>query len=84
MSKPAIDADPWVPPSLEGVHIERKKLKGFMRRSDTIPLIRLLLSVLSISFYGWLYYISWGTIWVVPTVILFGGTMSLFAYSLSH
>lgn len=84
MSRPAINAEPWVPPSLEGANIERKKLKSLMRRSDAIPLARLALCVTSIAVYGWLYYISWGTWWVIPTVILFGGTMSLFAYSLSH
>ncbi|MCP1838650.1 fatty acid desaturase [Bradyrhizobium sp. USDA 4524] len=81
---PAFKAEPWVPPSLVGVIIEKKKMKSLMRRSDARPLLQLFLCVSSIALYGWLYYLSWGTRWVIPTIILFGGTLSLFAYSASH
>ncbi|KRQ04961.1 hypothetical protein AOQ73_15305 [Bradyrhizobium pachyrhizi] len=81
---PAIKADVWVPPSLEGTTVEKKKMKALMRRSDIAPLIRLFVCVLSIVLYGWIYCLSWGTIWVIPTVVLFGGTLCLFAYSASH
>ena len=84
MSNIEIDAQPWVPPSLEGTKIEKKKLKSLKKRDNVVPVFRFVLCVASISFYGWLYYLSWGTLWVVPTLILFGGTMSLFAYSASH
>jgi len=84
MTDVAMKADPWVPPSLRGAKVERQKLKSLMRRSDAKPLFRLFLCVASITFYGWLYWLSWGTFWVIPAVVLFGGTMSLFAYSASH
>jgi fatty acid desaturase len=84
MTDPAIKAEPWVPPQIAAADIDRKTLKKLMRRNDYIGILRLIVCLASFVFYGWLYYISWGTLWIVPTVILFGGTMSLFAYSLSH
>jgi len=76
-------ADRWVPPSVDTA-VDRKTMKSLMRRNDSTGLFKFALCVLSIGFYGWFYYLSWGTWFVVPTVILFGGTMSLFVYSLSH
>ncbi|MBD84376.1 MAG: hypothetical protein CL400_04375 [Acidiferrobacteraceae bacterium] len=76
-------ADRWVPPSVDTA-VDRKTMKSLMRRNDSTGLFKFALCVLSIGLYGWFYNLSWGTWFVVPTVILFGGTMSLFVYSLSH
>ena len=83
MAETTRPADRWVPPSVDAT-VDRRTMKSLMRRNDRTGLIRFALCVSSIAFYGWLYYLSWGTWFVVPTTILFGGTMSLFTYSLSH
>jgi fatty acid desaturase len=64
--------------------LDRKSLKGLMRRSNAVPLRRLALCLIALGFLGYLYVNAIGSRWFLPALFLFGSTLSLTVYSLSH
>jgi len=77
-------AGPFSRPPTGELSLDRRTLKQLMRRSDLVPLIRLVACVLIIVSLGMLYYRSIGSWWVVPALLVFASTLSLTIYSLSH
>jgi len=55
-----------------------------MRRSNAVPLRRLALGLIALGFFGYLYTSAIGSRWFLPALFLFGSTLSLTVYSLSH
>jgi fatty acid desaturase len=64
--------------------LDRKSLKELMRRSNAVPLRRLALCLVALGFLGYLYVSAMGSRWFLPALFLFGSTLSLTVYSLSH
>ena len=64
--------------------LDRKSLKELMRRSNALPLRRLALCLIALGFLGYLYISALGSRWFLPALMLFGSTLSLTVYSLSH
>lgn len=79
MSKPvATTADS------SGIQLDKKTLKGLMRRSDLPGLRYLGLWVLFLAASGAGLVLSLGTWLVVPAALLYGAILTVPAYSLSH
>jgi len=75
---------PTGPMPIPELTLDRKSLKELMRRSDTAPLRRLAVCLAALGFLGYLYLSAIGTRWFLPALFLFGSTLSLTVYSLSH
>lgn len=73
----------WIAPSAE-VIVDRRALKGLMRRSDAASVIRLGFCAGILGILGCAYWASFGqwTFWIM--LFVFGGATSLTVYSLSH
>ncbi|MBE1281962.1 MAG: hypothetical protein GJ676_01500 [Rhodobacteraceae bacterium] len=67
-----------------GIQIDRKILKSLARRSDRPGLIYLAQWVGFLFATGVLIYLSLGTIWVWPAMLLYGIFLTVPAYSMSH
>ena len=71
------------PPNRGGVELGKQELKALYRRSDALGLIYfggwLMLTVAA----GFLLYLSLGTPWVVPAMLVYGAIL-VFAYAMSH
>jgi fatty acid desaturase len=75
---------PFSRPPTGELSLARKTLKQLMRRSDGPPLARLGVCSASLALWGWLYFKTIGTWWMIPALIIFGAALSLTVYSLSH
>jgi fatty acid desaturase len=75
---------PVGPMPIPELELDRKSLKELMRRSNAAPLRRLALCLIALGFLGYLYAGAIGTRWFLPALFVFGGTLSLTVYSLSH
>jgi len=67
-----------------GVSLERKLTKQLMQRSDRPGLIWLAQWILLLVATGYLLYLSEGTAWFIPMLIVYGSVISVPAYALSH
>ena len=81
--EPAV-ASPVGPMPIAELGLDRKSLKELMRRSNAVPLRRLALCSIALGFLGYLYVSAMGSRWFLPALFLFGSTLSLTVYSLSH
>jgi fatty acid desaturase len=77
-------ASPVGPMPIAELGLDRKSLKELMRRSNAVPLRRLALCSIALGFLGYLYVSAMGSRWFLPALFLFGSTLSLTVYSLSH
>jgi fatty acid desaturase len=77
-------ASPVGPMPIAELGLDRKSLKELMRRSNAVPLRRLALCLVALGFLGYLYVSAMGSRWFLPALFLFGSTLSLTVYSLSH
>jgi fatty acid desaturase len=75
---------PVGPMPIAELGLDRKSLKELMRRSNAVPLRRLALCLVALGFLGYLYVSAMGSRWFLPALFLFGSTLSLTVYSLSH
>src|SRR3984893_2855888 len=64
--------------------LDRKSIKELMRRNNAVPLRRLALCLIALGFLGYLYASAIGSRWFLPALFIFGSTLSLTVYSLSH
>ena len=67
-----------------GIRLERKSLKALAKRSDIPGLVFLAQWVLSLVATGYLVYLTLGTFWVYPAMIIYGSMLTLSAYAMSH
>ena len=67
-----------------GVHLDKKVLKGLMRRSDKPGLVYLALWAALLLGSGALLHLSLGTWAIVPAMLLYGTILTVPAYSISH
>ena len=67
-----------------GVELDRKVLKALCRRSDAPGLIYLAKWAIALLVSGYLIYLATGTLWVWPTMFIYGTVLSVPAYSMSH
>lgn len=67
-----------------GIKLDRKALKALARRSDRPGLIWLAqwLSLLTAS--GFVLYLTLGTLWLFPAMLLYGTILTVPSYALSH
>ncbi|HEY3654276.1 MAG TPA: fatty acid desaturase [Steroidobacteraceae bacterium] len=77
-------ASPVGPMPIAELGLDRKSLKELMRRSNAVPLRRLALCLVALGFLGYLYVSAMGSRWFLAALFLFGSTLSLTVYSLSH
>jgi len=77
-------ASPVGPMPIPELGLDRKSLKELMRRSNAVPLRRLALCLVALGSLGYLYVSAMGSRWFLPALFLFGSTLSLTVYSLSH
>ena len=67
-----------------GVRIDRKRLKALTRRSNAPGLIYLAVWALAMFLAGSLVWLTLGTVWVWPSVFVYGVVLTVPTYSLSH
>jgi len=67
-----------------GIKIDKKRLKALSRRSDRPGLIYLAQWLAFLACTGALVWLSLGTLWVWPAMLLHGMFMTVPAYALSH
>ena len=67
-----------------GIRIDRKRLKGLARRSDAPGLTYLAVWGVALAVTGYGVWSALGTAWVWPAMLVYGVTMSVPSYALSH
>ena len=67
-----------------GVAVDRKVLKGLMRRSDRPGLVSLGGFVVFLMLCGVGVHFAMGTAWQWPMLVVYGGVLTTYTYALSH
>ena len=67
-----------------GIELDKKTLKGLMRRGDAPALLWIAGWLALLAATGVALYFSFGTWWVVPAMIVYGTVLTLPSYALSH
>ena len=74
-----VDLNTWYKPT-----IDRKILKDLSKRSNLKGIIDISIFGLALLFSGYLCYISWGTWWSVPALLLYGNIFYCKTISVNH
>ena len=67
-----------------GVTIDKKQLKALMRRSDAKSMLWCFGLILLLAGTGSLYWLSFGTWWVIASCLLYSSILATALYALSH
>ena len=74
-----VDLNTWYKPN-----IDKKTLKEFSKRSDLKGIIDISIYFLALFLSGYWCVISWGTLWCVPALLLYGNIFYCKAISVQH
>ena len=71
-----VDLKTWYKPK-----IDKKTLKELSKRSDTKGLLDISVFIVALILSGYLCILSWGTLWSIPALLLYG---NIFSVSYTH
>ena len=74
-----VDLKTWYKPE-----IDKKKLKELSKRSDIKGIIDIFIFILAILASGYLCVITWGTLWSIPSLLLYGNIFYCKIISVQH
>ena len=74
-----VDLKTWYKP-----HIEKKVLKELSKRSDTKGIIDISLFFIVVLASGYLSVVTWGTLWSIPALLLYGNIFYCKVISVQH
>ena len=74
-----VDLNTWYKPT-----IDKKILKELSKRSDIKGIIDIILYFIALIFSGYLCFLSWGSWWSVPALLLYGNIFYCKAISIQH
>ena len=74
-----VDLKTWYKPE-----VNKKILKELSKRSDSKGIIDVSLFIIAILASGYLCVITWGTIWSVPALLLYGNIFYCKVISIQH
>ena len=74
-----VDLKTWYKPE-----IDKKKLKELSKRSDIKGIIDISIFILAILATGYLCVITWGTLWSIPSLLLYGNIFYCKIISVQH
>src|SRR6056300_352134 len=74
-----VDLNTWYKPT-----IDKKILKELSKRSDIKGIVDISLFVIALIFSGYLCFLSWGTWWSIPALLLYGNILYCKAISVQH
>ncbi len=74
-----VDLKTWYKPK-----IDKKTLKEFSKRSDIKGLIDVSIFIVALISSGYLCIISWGTLWSIPALLLYGNIFYCKIISIQH
>ena len=74
-----VDLNTWYKPN-----IDKKTLKEFSKRSDLKGIVDISIYFLALFLSGYWCVISWGTLWCVPALLLYGNIFYCKAISVQH
>ena len=74
-----VDLKTWYKPK-----IDKKTLKELSKRSDTKGLLDIFVFIVALILSGYLCIISWGTLWSIPALLLYGNIFYCKIISIQH
>ena len=74
-----VDLNTWYKPK-----IDKKTLKELSKRSDSKGLIDISVFIVALLLSGYLCIISWGTLWSIPALLLYGNIFYCKIISIQH
>ena len=74
-----IDLNTWYKPK-----IDKKTLKELSKRSDSKGLIDISVFIVALLLSGYLCVVSWGTLWSIPALLLYGNIFYCKIISIQH
>jgi len=74
-----VDLNTWYKPK-----IDKKTLKELSKRSDSKGLIDISVFIVALILSGYLCIISWGTLWSIPALLLYGNIFYCKIISIQH
>ena len=74
-----VDLKTWYKPE-----IDKKKLKELSKRSDIKGIIDIFIFILAILASGYLCVITWGTLWSITSLLLYGNIFYCKIISVQH
>ena len=74
-----VDLKTWYKPE-----VNKKILKELSKRSDSKGIIDISIFILSLLASGYLCVISWGTLWSIPALLLYGNIFYCKIISVQH
>jgi len=74
-----VDLNTWYKPK-----IDKKTLKELSKRSDSKGLIDIFVFIVALILSGYLCVVSWGTLWSIPALILYGNIFYCKIISIQH
>ena len=74
-----VDLNNWYKPK-----IDKKILKDLSKRSDAKGIMDISIFCIALLFSGYLCFISWGTWWSIPSLLLYGNIFYCKAISVQH
>jgi len=74
-----VDLNTWYKPK-----IDKKTLKELSKRSDSKGLIDISIFIVALLLSGYLCVVSWGTLWSIPALLLYGNIFYCKIISIQH
>ena len=74
-----VDLNTWYKPK-----IDKKSLKELSKRSDSKGLIDISVFIVALLLSGYLCVVSWGTLWSIPALLLYGNIFYCKIISIQH
>ena len=74
-----VDLQSWYKPT-----IDKKTLKELSKRSDIKGIIDISLFVVALILSGYLCIVTWGTLWSIPALLLYGNIFYCKVISIQH
>ena len=74
-----VDLKTWYKPK-----IDKKTLKKLSKRSDTKGLLDISIFIVALILSGYLCILSWGTLWSIPALLLYGNIFYCKIISIQH
>ena len=74
-----VDLKTWYKPK-----IDKKTLKELSKRSDTKGLLDISIFIVALILSGYLCILSWGTLWSIPALLLYGNIFYCKIISIQH